>query len=135
MKLALDTTYFLFGFGIEPENIPRNCLQVLESNSEKIFLSDMVIFEMNAKASKFNSKCIENDSNTKLIVEDPQYKIFLSSKRLIWDMSCFIRRYHKDYVDCVHWATAIDIEVDYTKYQKLDKRGWKACGRTYSKQY
>jgi len=31
-----------------------------------------------------------------------------SSNSTIWEIACFLRKFHKDFVDCVHWATAIE---------------------------
>ena len=119
MKLALDTSYFMYGFNLSPKpSIPQNVLDVFVENNEisELIFSDLVIFELNAKASKTLLECIDLDNRTEYLIkleEDTKFKKISSQKHRIWELACFLRLFHKDFVDCIHWATAITQKVDY----------------------
>ena len=114
MKLALDTSYFMYGFSISPKpEIPQNVLDLFAENDEigEIIFSDLVIFELNAKTSKILPECIDLNNRTDLLVKLEQttkFKLIRSTNSAIWEIACFLRKYHKDFVDCLHWATAIE---------------------------
>ena len=119
MKLALDTSYFMYGFDISPKSsIPKNVLDIFVENNEisELIFSDLVIFELNAKASKKLPECIDLDNRTESLIkleEETKFKKVSSQKNRIWELACFLKSFHKDFVDCIHWATAITQKADY----------------------
>ncbi|OLS22120.1 MAG: hypothetical protein HeimC3_32620 [Candidatus Heimdallarchaeota archaeon LC_3] len=118
MKVALDTSYFMFGFNLSPkQSIPQNCLDIISQNKEidEIIYSDLVIFELNAKSSKLLPNCSDLNEKTNLLVELDKlkkFKLIRSINESVWELACFLRQYHKDFVDCVHWAVSINESVD-----------------------
>ena len=97
--------------------VPQHCLDVIECQKgiKQIIFSDFVIFELNAKVSKLLPTCRDLDIKTRLLIDlrnRPKFKICDSYQSGIWNLSCFLRKYHSDYVDCIHWATAFSEKVD-----------------------
>lgn len=129
MKLALDTSYFMYGFGLSPKpEIPQTVLDMFVENSNitEIIFSDLVIFELNAKASKKLPECIDLDSRSESLIKLEQttkFKMIKSSNSAIWEIACFLRKFHKDFVDCVHWATAIEegVQIFVTEDEIIEK--------------
>ena len=119
MIISLDTTYFMYGFNISPKPaIPQNVLDIFSENTNitEIIFSDLVIFELNAKASKIIQDCVDFDYKTNLLVNletNTKFKLIKSSESKIWEIACFLRKFHKDFVDCIHWATAIQGKAKY----------------------
>lgn len=81
----------------------------------------MVIFEATAKACKMLEESNFNNLINNL-VSDSEYQMIIASKHEIWDLSCFIRLWHKDFIDCIHWATAtINAEIFITEDKIMQK--------------
>lgn len=55
MKLLLDTTYFLPAIGILVKNLPKDAPIKLIQKGHQIFISDITIFELSAKAAKYTA--------------------------------------------------------------------------------
>ena len=110
MRIVLDTTFFLPGFHIEISNVPIDALKTMVelSGEDELFLSDMTIFEISAKYVKLFSDedCADLQKGIDAIVNDSTFTVMASYIQPIWSLACFLRKYHKDFIDCIILATA-----------------------------
>lgn len=114
MKILIDTSYFLPLIKISIEGISeRILLEILIQSENKLFYSDLSLFELTAKAFKYINKgnqistqdlmrgldAIQN--NTRLI------HISWKENPVIIELAVKLRTIHKDTIDCLIFATAI----------------------------
>lgn len=111
MRIILDSTYFLPLYTLKVK-VPFDCLKQILLRKHSYYYSDMVYFECNAKASK-EPLCQDLNDYTQALISDELYKEISSKSQNVWEMACFYRKYHKDYIDCIHYATALIGKMDY----------------------
>lgn len=111
MKILLDTSYFLSAYNIKRFSLQADELIEIKKRQHDYYYSDFVYFECNAKASKFD--CTNLNIITQAIINDPDFNEIPSKSQPIWELACFLRKYHTDYIDCIHYATAIVKKMDF----------------------
>lgn len=111
MKMLLDTTYLLPAIGISIKGIPQDAVLKLIEKGHIVFISDITIFELSAKGSKYVAeeklspervskgiRTIVYDENiTKLSIHDT----------LTLHMAFKLRRLLNDFIDCLITSSAI----------------------------
>jgi predicted nucleic acid-binding protein len=110
MNILLDTTYFLPLYNIAV-SVPNDALIEITKRQHKYYYTDLVYFECNAKASKYHCTDLTNASIA--LSEAIEWDEIITKNQSIWELACFFRKYHTDYIDCIHYATAIIKKIDY----------------------
>jgi len=133
LKILLDSTYFLPIFNVNV-SVPVDCLEQIARRPHKFFYSDLVYFECNAKASKYG--CENHNEITEELINDILWTELTSNKYPIWEVACFFKKYHQDFVDCLHYATAIVTKMDLflTQEQKF-KKSIKKIEKEFAEQF
>lgn len=126
MKFLLDTTFFLPIFSIKPTDIPINCLDKILKTNNSFYYSNMIFFELTAKSSSLIVKKLLNNNcpsfniyfkaiRSKLL--DSENKVDLEEINFhdykIWEYSCFFHQFHSDFIDCIHYSSALIKNCDY----------------------
>ena len=120
MKILLDTSYFLSAYKLKSYSLPVNVLKEIKKRHHEFYYSDFVYFECNAKASKFN--CANLNMITTSIITSPDFIELHSKSQPIWELACYFRKYHTDFIDCIHYATAIYNQMDYFLTEETEFR-------------
>ncbi|MCD6491486.1 MAG: PIN domain-containing protein [Candidatus Njordarchaeia archaeon] len=126
MKILLDTTYLLPLIGIGIKELDRIFLRKI-IREHQVFISNITLFELAAKGSKFVVKNIINAQDVmdglKTIQNDERIEIidpFSSYDTL--QIGFLIRKFLSDYIDTIITATAIkSCEILLTEDKKIHK--------------
>lgn len=120
MKILLDTTYFLPAIGVSVKGIPNDFTDQLIMRGDKIFMSQISLFELSAKGARYIidgnippervargvSAISYDDAVTKLVDYEP------STLRLAFKFRTILR----DFIDCLILAGgALHCEVLVTE--------------------
>ena len=114
MKILIDTSYFLPLIKISIEGISeRILLEILIQSEDKLYYSDLSLFELTAKSFKYINK--ENQISTQDLmrgldaIQNNTRLIHISWKEnpFIIELAKKLRTIHKDTIDCLIFATAI----------------------------
>jgi len=111
MKILLDTTYLLPLIGISIEEIPDEMILELINRGYKLFINYVTLFELAAKGAKYISMGkLSLERVVKGIIaivhDERVVKINIESFDTLYT-SFKLRRYLRDYIDCLIVATAL----------------------------
>ena len=114
MKVLIDTSYFLPLIKISIEGISeRILLEDLLQSKNKLYYSDLSLFELTAKAFKYinqgNQISTQDLMNGLDAIQNDTRLIHISWKEnpMIIELATNLRTIHKDTIDCLIFATGI----------------------------
>ena len=111
MKILLDTSYFLPLIGISIKGIPRDTILLFLEENE-VYISEITIFELSAKAAKYFVKNIlplhRFTRGLKALIYDERIEIIPLYDDEIHSTAFKIRKIVKDYIDCLILSTALN---------------------------
>ncbi len=115
MRILLDSSYLFPLIGISVKNIDRKALLKLLEDYDRLFVSEISLFELSAKGAKLvNQEKLTPDDVTQgiqSIYQDSRFIKFPYHSTQIQHTAFILRKTFSDYIDCLIMSTAI-IEAD-----------------------
>ncbi|MFX0095364.1 MAG: PIN domain-containing protein [Candidatus Hodarchaeota archaeon] len=112
MKVFLDSSFFFPFIGVEVKNYPTKAiLDLIKLESIEIYRSELVIFELSAKGTKYvkqGALSIEDVINgINSIYYSLQVEVIPIHYSEIQSLAAELRHSHSDFIDCLTLASAV----------------------------
>ena len=110
--LLYDTTYFLPLAGIEVTGPAAEALRKARSSGREVWVSEISMFELLAKGAKFaEAGKVEGERVSlavRAVMEDERIRKAPAYEGRVASTSVSLRRFHRDFVDCLIIASALE---------------------------
>lgn len=111
MRLLLDTTYLLPAIGISVQDLPEDAPIKLIQRGHQIFISEITIFELSAKATKHITTGALSDERVSrgiraIVYDDMITRVPIHDSSIL--LTAFkLRRMLNDFIDCLILSSAV----------------------------
>jgi PIN domain nuclease of toxin-antitoxin system len=123
--LLLDTSYLLPTAGIRVEGVRNNVLRAAQEAGHETWVCDISIFELLAKGAKFAASGKVDEERVNLAVQailgDTRIRKAGAYEEGVGRTSIKLRRIHRDFVDCLIIASALEHCEGLTTEEEFDK--------------
>jgi len=113
LRALLDTTYLFPLIGVEVKGVSRDVLTFLKKQGHTPVVSEISVFELLAKGSKFVAKGVIPRERVSLAIQslykdESIVRVSLENADVV-RYTIELRRYHSDTVDCLITASALAV--------------------------